>query len=175
MTIEGASQGFPPIADASARVLILGTLPGKESLRRNEYYAKAQNVFWRLMGDFFGAGPDLPYRDRTRLLVSKGIAVWDVCKAAHRPGSLDSAIDRKSMQANDFNDFLERHRGVRLIAFNGATAHKLFVEKVAGQLSEAHRAIRREPLPSTSPAHASMTYEAKRAAWQVAADTVAAR
>ena len=55
---------FPPVARADARVLILGSLPGEESLRRGEYYANVQNRFWWIMGQIFGAGPDLPYAVR---------------------------------------------------------------------------------------------------------------
>lgn len=53
---------FAPVSRPGARVLVLGSLPGAESLRRQEYYAKSQNAFWRIMGELVGAGPDLPYR-----------------------------------------------------------------------------------------------------------------
>ena len=52
------SVGFPPIADVSARVLVLGSLPGRKSLERHEYYAQPYNAFWRIMGALFDAGPE---------------------------------------------------------------------------------------------------------------------
>ena len=104
------SVGFPPIADAAARVLVLGSLPGRKSLEMREYYAQPYNAFWRIMGELFGAGPALSYRARLVRLRAHGVAVWDVLAAGEREGSLDSAIVPASIVVNDFNAFFERHR-----------------------------------------------------------------
>ena len=116
------SVGFPPIADARARVLVLGSLPGVKSLEMREYYAQPYNAFWRIMGELFGAGPELAYAARLARLRAHGIAVWDVLAAGEREGSLDSAIVPASIVVNDFNAFFERHRRIGLICFNGNTA-----------------------------------------------------
>jgi len=65
------SRGFPPVATRDARVLILGTLPGPESLRQQQYYALPRNAFWRIMGDLFGAGPGESYPRRLKILKHK--------------------------------------------------------------------------------------------------------
>jgi len=156
---------FAPLAHGSARVLILGSLPGQCSLARGHYYAQPQNSFWRLMGDLFDAGPLLAYEERVQRLLLRGVAVWDVCASAQRPGSLDAAILRTSVAANDFEAFFAVHQRIRLIGFNGATAAQLYERHVQSRLSPRPAAIPRLRLPSTSPAHAAMSYAAKLDAW----------
>ena len=89
---DAVSVGFPPIADADARVLVLGSLPGRMSLEKQQYYAQPYNAFWKIMGQLFGAAPELPYERRLEELRKHGVAVWDVLAAGERSGSLDSAI-----------------------------------------------------------------------------------
>jgi hypoxanthine-DNA glycosylase len=158
---------FPPVSGGeSARVLILGSLPGQCSLQRGQYYAQPQNVFWRLMGELFQAGPELDYEARLARLTAHGVAVWDVCAAAERPGSLDSAIVPASIAINDFAAFFRAHPQLRVIGFNGATAARLFERHVSGLLPQLAPRVCCLRLPSTSPAHASMPYLKKLAAWQ---------
>jgi TDG/mug DNA glycosylase family protein len=99
------SQGFSPVARPDARILILGSMPGTASLEAARYYAFPRNTFWKIMGDLFAAGPKLDYSSRLKQLISNQIALWDVIKACHRPGSLDSDISDDGMTTNDFNDF----------------------------------------------------------------------
>ncbi len=159
-------QGFPPIADAHARMLILGSLPGQMSLQRQQYYALPHNAFWKIMGRLFDAGPELPYAERSQRLIRSGVALWDVCAAAQRPGSLDAAIVHASVVPNDFAAFLASHPGIGLICFNGGKAAELYRRLVLPGLPDAFRAIRSETLPSTSPAHAARSFEDKLARWK---------
>jgi double-stranded uracil-DNA glycosylase len=161
------SAGFAPLASPTARILILGSLPGAESLRRQQYYAKAQNVFWRIMGELFGFAHDLPYADRIDALLAHEVALWDVCAAARRLGSLDAAIDRASVQTNDFGAFLARHPHITLICFNGAKAADLYRRRVRPFLDTDPGNIASLILPSTSPAHAARSYRDKKAAWDI--------
>lgn len=138
-------------------------MPGKASLLAQQYYAHPRNAFWRLMGDLVGAGPTLPYADRLQKLATAGIALWDVIAACERPGSLDADIVRESVQSNDFADFFAVHRSIRQVFFNGAAAEANFRRHVLAGLPGWVLPTRR--LPSTSPAHAALSYEAKLAAW----------
>jgi hypoxanthine-DNA glycosylase len=156
---------FPPIADAHARVLILGSLPGQVSLQRQQYYAQPQNAFWKIMGRLFGAGPELPYDERVQRLVGNGIALWDVCAAAQRPGSLDASIVHSSVVPNDFAAFIESHPGIGLVCFNGGKAADLYRRLVLHGLPARMQSIRYQTLPSTSPAHAAVPFEEKLARW----------
>jgi double-stranded uracil-DNA glycosylase len=160
------SSSFAPVSRPDAHVLILGTLPGAESLRRQQYYANRQNAFWRILGDVVGAVPDTPYEQRLESIQSAGLALWDVCASARRQGSLD--VNIRDMQPNDFAGFFRAHRNIALICFNGQTAAKLFARFVVPDLSDEAGKIARKSLPSTSPAHAGMRFEQKLALWRAA-------
>ena len=151
-----------------ARVLILGTLPSVESLRQGQYYAHPRNVFWPIMGELFGAGRELPYPVRLQKLANKGVMLWDVLKAAYRPGSLDSAIHPRRRVANAIPELLARHPELEKIVFNGAPAETLFRRHVAKACGAALEKLELVRLPSTSPAHAARTYAQKLAAWRKA-------
>jgi hypoxanthine-DNA glycosylase len=167
VAVRSYARGFAPVTGGeSARILVLGSLPGQRSLQQGQYYAQPQNVFWRLMGELFQAGPQLEYAERMRRLVAAGVAVWDVCAAAERPGSLDSAIVPASIAINDFAAFFGAHPQLRVIGFNGSTAARLFERHVQAHVAVIPPAVRFLRLPSTSPAHASMSYSAKLAAWR---------
>jgi hypoxanthine-DNA glycosylase len=157
------------VARRDARLLVLGSLPGVRSIQAQQYYAQPRNAFWRIMGDLAGAGPQLDYAARLRQLKQRRIALWDVAAAAVRPGSLDSAIVHASVQANDFGAFLAEHRHIALICFNGAKAAELYRRLVMPGLAEPYASIPTLRLPSTSPAHAGMTYAHKLAAWSAIA------
>lgn len=159
------SKCFPPIARRDAQILILGSLPGQMSLQRRQYYAQPQNAFWRIMGELFGAGPELSYAARGRRLREQRVALWDVCASAWRPGSLDTAIRPDSIELNDFAEFFRKHGQIRLIAFNGSKAAELFERRALSLLPEAARKIPRRIMPSTSPANATLSYARKLKHW----------
>ena len=173
MTLATASSilSFPPIADARARVLILGTMPGKESLRAVQYYAHPRNAFWKIMGDLFGAGLDLAYDARVKKLKAAKIAVWDVLASCTRESSLDSDIDADTMIVNDFDAFYHAHTAITEVFFNGAAAEKFYRLHVKAR--HQHRALNYTRLPSTSPAHAGMRYAQKLEAWMAVANGIA--
>lgn len=160
--------GFAPIARADAKVLVLGTLPSRASLAAGEYYGHPRNAFWLIMRELIGAAGS--YESRCRALVENGIAVWDVLQSSVRRGSLDADIRVQTADANDFAEFLRDHRHLQLICFNGRKAHRLFT-KFVGQ-RPALAGFRVEVLPSTSPAYASMPFDAKLARWRTVLESV---
>lgn len=162
------ATGFPPVEPRRARVLILGSLPGAESIRRGEYYAHPRNAFWPIMGALFGAGRERAYAARLRRLAARRVMLWDVLRAAHRPGSLDAAIHPRRQTANDFAALLARHPELELIAFNGGAAEALFRRHVARPCAALLRGVELVRLPSTSPACARLTCAQKLAAWRAA-------
>lgn len=160
-------HGFGPIAASDAKVLILGTLPSEASLRAGEYYAHPHNAFWFIMQRLFGQGTGLDYEARKALLIGAKVALWDVLHAADREGSLDSAIAPGSEDANDFDGFFAQHPGIHTVIFNGAKARDLFGRHVLNTRS-LPAGLRFVCLPSTSPANARLSREAKLEQWKAA-------
>ncbi len=160
------SVGFPPVARADARLLILGSLPGPESLRVSQYYAYRFNRFWWIMGEIAGASPDLPYPERLERLMDRGIALWDTCHAAERPGALDQRIVHSTVVPNDFVGFFDAHPAVRAIFCNGQKSAQLYRRLVLPALPQPLAAIPPTCLPSTSPAHAGMPASEKLKIWR---------
>src|SRR3990172_6680439 len=161
-------QSFSPIADAKARVLILGSMPGKASLAAGQYYAHAQNLFWRILGEVTGAAPTLPYAARARALKAHGIALWDVLASCAREGSLDSAIDEATIRANDFAAFYRAHPRIAYVCFNGAKAEVCYRKHVLPLLADGPGPASYLRLPSTSPANASMSRAFRQRVWKQA-------
>jgi TDG/mug DNA glycosylase family protein len=164
-------RGFPPISRADARVLILGSMPSRESLARRQYYAHPRNGFWPILTALLEI-EESSYSARTDRVARRGVAIWDVLKTCFRAGSLDSAIDERSLVTNDFRSFFDGHPLIRAVFFNGAKAESVYRKHILPGLSGAAAALPLTRLPSTSPAHAGLTLEQKKAAWRVLLDYV---
>ena len=158
-----AVRSFPPISDPSARTLILGSMPGVQSLAANRYYAHPRNAFWPIMAALLGFDPESSYERRAQALTQSGFALWDVLDACVRPGSLDSAVRTGSRVANDFRTFFAQHPTLERVCFNGAEAERSFRVYALPQLGTT--TLRFARLPSTSPAY-TLPFQQKLAAWR---------
>jgi hypoxanthine-DNA glycosylase len=159
-------RSFAPIATVNSRILILGSMPGVASLNAGQYYAHPQNRFWVIMGRLLGFDPlKTPYEQRIDFLNRAGIALWDVLQSCERAGSLDASIRRETQVVNDFPEFLAAHPEIRRIYFNGTHAEQTFRRYVRPLLSD-DTSLALIRLPSTSPAHASLSLDDKLALWQ---------
>lgn len=155
-------RGLDPLVGEDAKVLILGTFPGEESLKCRQYYVASSNQFWDIMGDprLVGITRDQEYAVRAAALTSYGIALWDVLESCTREGSSDSNI-RPPYRPNDFGWFLSAHR-LKAILLNGEKAHLYFVKFVA---PNSAMSIHVEVLPNTSGANTHYTKNQKTEAW----------
>lgn len=151
-------RSFPPVVDEQTRVLVLGSLPGEESLAKAQYYAHPRNQFWRLLGAVIGADlVPLAYRERLEALLGARVGLWDVVASASRRGSLDGAI--RGHSANDLRALVEGLPALRAVAFNGGTSARVGQRELG-----AEGGFARIMLPSSSPA-LTTAFEAKRARW----------
>lgn len=157
---EPRLTGLAPVIDRRARVLILGSFPSTASLAAGQYYAHPQNQFWRVLSAVLGQElAALPYAARLRAVKAAGIGIWDIYAACERDGSLDSAI--REAEANDIAGLRKSAPALRRICFNGRTAARRLREMEA----LGYEAV---VLPSTSPAHAGMSFAEKLARWRTA-------
>lgn len=151
---------FPSISDVNAKILILGTMPGVQSLQAGEYYGNNRNHFWKILFTLFEEPFSTDYTTKKELLLQHKIALWDVLQACKREGSLDSAIEEEV--PNDFTGFLAAHPAIEHIFFNGQKAAAYFKKYV-----KTAKAYQLHTLPSTSPANAGKNFEAKLEEWKV--------
>jgi hypoxanthine-DNA glycosylase len=152
-------RSFPPVIGGTPLALVLGTLPGEESLRQVKYYAHPRNLFWPIVFGLFGEAPAADYAMRLAFVIAHRIALWDVCALAERRASLDTEIKREA--PNPIHDLLDANPAIRTVVFNGGTARRLYDRHFARRLGLTYL-----HMPSTSPAHASLGFAEKLARWQ---------
>lgn len=151
--------GLAPLVSPATRVLILGSFPGARSLAAGQYYAHPQNQFWKILQAIWPTSPleisASSYENKSKWLLARGLGVWDVYATCQRQGSLDSAIRHAVPNPIAALQLPQ----LAAIAHNGAQSFK-------HARHTRTLGVPVYPLPSTSPAHASWSFERKLAAWQ---------
>ncbi len=155
---------FQPVIDHNTKIIIVGSMPGKDSLAKNQYYAHKRNAFWLIMAELFGENANFSYTERLNQLLINKVGLWDAIHTCQRKTSLDSDIVEHSITANNFKALLQNHPSVTTLCFNGLKSEQVFKRYVVPTLSTDHLQLVR--LPSTSPANATMTFEQKLSAWR---------
>jgi hypoxanthine-DNA glycosylase len=161
----GPKRSFPPVIGGTPLALVLGTLPGEESLRQVRYYAHPRNLFWPIVFALFGETPSAIYEERLAFVIARRIALWDVCEMAERRASLDTEIKREV--PNAIGALLDANPAIRTVVFNGGTARRLYDRHFARREGLAYL-----HMPSTSPAHASLGFAEKLTRWQALRDAL---
>ncbi len=157
---EHFCRSFEPFAHADSRVLVLGSMPGPEALRKQEFYGFTGNHFWTIMPAILGEQKTEVYAEKLALLKRHKIALWDVLESCTRPGALDSSI--RNIQPNKIPQLLAAHPNIRAVFINGQFAYKTFLKSFGESI-----AVPVHVLPSTSPANAAMPLAEKIRRWSV--------
>lgn len=154
---------FSPVINNSAKILILGSMPGVKSLAAAEYYAHPHNRFWPLLASLCGlpAAP-LEYQAKLTMLQDGGFALWDVISFCQRTGSLDSAITNE--QPNAIDKLLTAYPNIQRVAFNGLKAYTSYKKHFSVFMKTS--TVEYIQLPSTSPANARWRLPELLACWQ---------
>ena len=150
---------FDPIVDGNTKVVILGTLPGIESIIAGEYYKNSRNCFWRIMYALFDETITNDYAEKCSFLLRHEIGIWDVLDSATREGNDDLNIANPTV--NDFTAFFKKYPSIKGIIFNGKKAEKIFKRYLPDLFSE----VRHKTVLSSSGA-AARTFDVKLENWK---------
>lgn len=156
-------ESFAPVETKDSQLLIVGTMPSTESLRKGEYYGHPTNHFWDIIyrilktdWDFFKPVQESEsYDNKLKLLHENKIALWDTLKYCNRKGNLDKDI--RNEIKNDFNSFFLEHTEIKKVLFNGKKAYKFFTESFSYIMEE--NKIKTHTMNSTSSTNPNNTFE----------------
>jgi G:T/U mismatch-specific DNA glycosylase len=159
-----------PIVGADPHILILGSMPGAQSLKMQQYYANPRNQFWNILSVLFGRNAGFEnYEQKCDFIKENQVALWDSIHQCQRQGSLDSAI--REEEPNDIPGLLNTHPGIRLVAFNGSKSSDVFRKNFGfGWLEERHVAHLRLPSSSPTPSRYPKSLTDKIEDWKVIKD-----
>ncbi len=139
-----------PIFDEHSRIPMLGTMASPASRKIGFFYGHAHNRFWPVLTSLFGESDPKTNEGRTKFLLDKHIALWDVLASCSIQGASDASIT--DAVPHDL-DPLFAAAPLRAVFTTGATAAKLY-----RRFNGPRAGIDVIALPSTSPANARMKF-----------------
>ncbi|MBR6917061.1 MAG: DNA-deoxyinosine glycosylase [Clostridia bacterium] len=148
-----------PVWDKNSIILILGSFPSVKSREQMFFYGHPQNRFWRVMSNVLSCPLPVTVEEKRAMLISHGIALWDVIASCDITGSSDSSI--KNVTPNDLSEIL-RAADISAIFTNGKTAHNLYQKYTLGVTGRDDIC-----LPSTSPANAAWSLDRLMSEWRI--------
>ncbi|NMM98726.1 DNA-deoxyinosine glycosylase [Bifidobacterium olomucense] len=150
-------HGFGPVWDNASRLLILGSMPSPKSREASFYYMHPRNRFWPVMEAVFADDADDVTGDtadsRRAFALRHHFALWDVIASCDITGAADSSI--RNVVPNDLVPILHT-APITHIFTTGAKSAQLYRTLIKPRLAGEGISIPMTPLPSTSPANASM-------------------
>ena len=151
------TQTFQPVYSRESKVLILGSFPSVKSRENGFYYGHPRNRFWRVIAFLLNQPEPQTVEEKKKLILTGGLAIWDVIQTCDIEGSSDSSI--KNVTASQLSPLLEE-TGIRRIFANGATTARLY-----DKYQRAETGMEIVTLPSTSPANAAYSFQRLCEAW----------
>lgn len=150
---------IPPVFNRNSKILILGSFPSVKSREAEFFYGHKQNRFWKVLANLLNESVPENAEEKKQLLLTNGIALWDVIKSCTITGSSDSSI--KNVVPNDIEPILQT-ANISQIFTNGSTADRLYKKHIY-----PFTQIEAIKLPSTSPANAAFTLDKLLREWNV--------
>lgn len=162
--MSAIAHPFPPLYDAQSRVLILGSFPSVKSRETLFFYGHPQNRFWCVMAALLECPVPQSIAEKSAMLHTNHISLWDVIASCEITGSSDSSI--QNAVPNDLAPILTA-APIRAVFCNGATAFRLYC-----RYQQPLTGIPAVQLPSTSPANAAFSLARLTACWQPVRDAL---
>lgn len=156
-------KSFQPVINFNSKILILGSMPGIQSLEKQEYYAYPQNRFWRVMAFLCHCSElqDFDYNKKLEIILNNNYALWDVIASCERQGSLDTNIVKEV--PNKIPKLLKNYPNIDTIYLNGTKAFSALKKYFPELLLQYHC----RKLPSTSPANAKFKLKDLYELWKM--------
>ena len=85
-------EGFPPLMCHKPRILLLGTIPGKNSISANEYYYDNSNRMWKMLAKLSKQKLPTNYTEKKVILEHLHVVIWDYYQCVERTNSTDKGI-----------------------------------------------------------------------------------
>lgn len=152
-------HNIPPLYDKNCKILILGSFPSQKSREAQFFYGHPQNRFWRVLAAVLSCKVPETIEEKRQMLLSHGIALWDVIASCEIVGSSDSSI--KNVVPNDISAILKNSK-ISKIYVNGKTAERYYNKYIMPLVGVCAVA-----LPSTSPANAACSLEKLIEKWKI--------
>ena len=156
---EKVIHSISPVFDERSHTLVLGSFPSVRSRQTAFFYGHPANRFWRVLSAVLRRDLPVSIEEKRDLLLSEGIALWDVIGSCEIEGSADSTI--REVVPNDLS-FLLSHAPIRRIFVNGKAA-KHYYDRHQREILGVDAVC----LPSTSAANASFSLEQLIEQWSV--------
>ncbi|WP_055426977.1 DNA-deoxyinosine glycosylase [Bifidobacterium aesculapii] len=160
--VKHVEHGFGPVWNMTSRVLVLGSMPSPKSREASFYYMHPRNRFWPVMEAVF-ADPSDPTdvagdtpQSRRGFALRHHVALWDVIASCDIMGASDASI--RNAVPNNLTPILATAPIARIVT-TGAKAAQLYRRLIAPTLTACGIDVPMTPLPSTSPANASMSLD----------------
>lgn len=159
-TLDKTKKALPAVVDGNTECLVLGTMPGEQSLMNQEYYRNSNNKFWDIISIIFNDGNSFSnYEEKVETLKENRIGLWDVLDTCEREGSLDSNI--KNHTINNFEKFFKKYPNIITVIFNGQDSHNYFKPVFKSESDKQYF-----QLSSTSSVNKHKTIEEKINEWK---------
>ena len=117
-----------PVYDRQSKVLLLGSFPSPLSRRSGFYYGNPQNRFWQVLAAVFAVPVPVTNGEKRALLLSRGVALWDVLASCEIDGASDTSI--RNPLPNDLS-LIFAAAEIRAVFTTGSAALRLYRKHIS--------------------------------------------